>query len=268
MSTSARILSVLLLFAAGCSRPAPVAIRVLSYNIHHGEGTDGKLDLERIAGVIRASGADLVAFQEVDRGVERTARVDQPGRLGELTGMQPIFEKNIPYQGGEYGNAILSRLPVESHQNHYLPQSRPGEQRGLLEARVRVAGRSLLFFATHFDYHSDDGERMASAAMVRRMVNERPGQPIILAGDINATPDNRVLAELYDFLLETCPADTNALTFPAGKPDRRIDYILYTPGTGLQPVDYRVLDEPVASDHRPVLVTFLVQQEASMLRSE
>ena len=52
-------------------------LRVLSYNIHHGEGTDGKLDLKRIAKLIRDSKADLVALQEVDKKVSRSQGVDQ-----------------------------------------------------------------------------------------------------------------------------------------------------------------------------------------------
>jgi endonuclease/exonuclease/phosphatase family metal-dependent hydrolase len=47
--------------------PAETTVTVMSFNIHHGQGTDGVLDLERIARVIRASGADIVGLQEVDR---------------------------------------------------------------------------------------------------------------------------------------------------------------------------------------------------------
>jgi len=132
------ILAVLTL--TGCVSEHPVTVRVLTYNIHHGEGMDGQIDLERIAAVIRETEADLVALQEVDRGVERTSRADQPGHLGELAGMHAVFEKNIAYQGGEYGNAVLSRFPVEHHQNHHLPRLLPNEQRGLLEVHVRAGG--------------------------------------------------------------------------------------------------------------------------------
>ena len=62
----------------GCSEPGATRLRVLSYNIHHGEGLDGRIDLERIASVIRASEADLVALQEVDQSTERSGGVDQP----------------------------------------------------------------------------------------------------------------------------------------------------------------------------------------------
>lgn len=180
------------LLSTGCTPRKPVMLRVLTYNIHHGEGMDGRVDLERIAGVIRQADADLVALQEVDRGVERTARVDQPAQLAALTGMQAVFERNIEYQGGDYGNAVLTRLPIIRHQNHFLPPSLPKEQRGMLEVHVSVSGRALIFLATHFDYHPDDGERLASAKVVREFVDGHPGLPVILAGDLNARPDSAV----------------------------------------------------------------------------
>jgi endonuclease/exonuclease/phosphatase family metal-dependent hydrolase len=248
---------------SGCAiddsdRPAPT-LRILSYNIHHGEGMDGMIDLERIAAVIKASGSDLVALQEVDKGVKRTDRVDQPSVLAELTGMHVVFEKNINYQGGEYGNAVLSRFPVKRYENHPLPQSIPGEQRGLLEVHVEAEGRAVVFFATHFDYHEDNGERLASADMLRGLVENQRGKAVVVAGDLNARPDSRVIEKVDAYLDDThstTPQADPGYTFPANEPDRRIDYILYTPGSDLSAVQSRVIDEAVASDHRPLLVVF------------
>ncbi len=107
-------------------------LRVVSYNIHHGVGVDGRVDLERIARVILSVDADLVALQEVDCNTKRTNLVDQPARLASLTKMQVVFGDNIPYQGGRYGNAVLSRLPIVRHENHALPSFYEGEQRGVL----------------------------------------------------------------------------------------------------------------------------------------
>lgn len=90
--------------------PAPaLTLRVLSYNIHHGRGTDNQVDLARIAKVISDSQADLVALQEVDHGTRRTGGVDQTSELGRLTGMHSQFCKQIDYDDGEYGQALLSR---------------------------------------------------------------------------------------------------------------------------------------------------------------
>ena len=232
-------------------------LRVLSYNIHHGAGMDGKLDLERIAGVINSVSPDLVCLNEVDKGVERSRRIDEPARLGELTGMQPVFEQNIPFQGGQYGNAVLSRLPIRSWRNHHLPQSLPKEQRGMLEVHVNAFGVPLVFLATHFDYHPDDGERMASAEYAQRLIAELPSGPVILAGDLNATPESRVLEKMRSFLADCCcQGDDPGFTFPADKPDRRIDYIMHNRHPALRCLSVEVLSEAVASDHRPILATF------------
>lgn len=246
--------------ATGCASPDPAAIRVLTYNIHHGEGMDGRIDLDRIADVICGTEADLVALQEVDRGVERTERVDQPRRLGGLTGMHVVFEKNIEFQGGEYGNAVLSRFPVERHENHYLPRLHANEQRGLLEVHVRAGGRRIIFIATHFDHHPEDRERLASVAVLRDLVEQRADRPVIVAGDLNAVPNSKVMRQAGEFLCDTFEVSGRpGFTFPADKPTRRIDYILKNRHPGLRCVDRRVIAEAAASDHRPVLAMFTVE---------
>src|SRR6266571_8013591 len=116
--------SLLGLLFTGCqSGPkgkASKTFRVMTYNIHHGEGLDGKVDLLRIAELIKREGADLVALQEVDKGVERTARRDFPDELAALTGLTCVFSNNYHYQGGEYGNAVLTRFPVKRWSNTHF----------------------------------------------------------------------------------------------------------------------------------------------------
>ncbi|MCA9127909.1 MAG: endonuclease/exonuclease/phosphatase family protein, partial [Planctomycetales bacterium] len=116
----------------------PIRLRVLSYNIHHGEGVDRKLDLERIAKVILSVKPDVVALQEVDRNVKRSEGVDQPKELARLTEMNVIFGANIELQGGHYGNALLSRFPNVQNKNHLLPNIGDGEQRGVIEATIET----------------------------------------------------------------------------------------------------------------------------------
>jgi endonuclease/exonuclease/phosphatase family metal-dependent hydrolase len=270
-----KYLCLLLLLLTACSytdrtsgdgRAGTQDLRVLSYNIHHGEGMDGKLDLERIAEIIKSVDPDLVALQEVDKGTERTDRVDQPAVLAELTGMHVVFEQNIPYQGGEYGNAVLSRVPVERYTNHMLPQLTPDEQRGMLEVHIKHAGRPIVFYATHFDYHGDDNERLASADMLRDLIQQQKTKTIIVAGDLNTRPDSAVMAKVTAFLVDAHdqandPGVDPAYTYPADTPDRRIDYVMHPTNAGLSATESRVMDEPVASDHRPLLTVFEMTDE-------
>src|SRR4051812_49168782 len=112
MTTKFRLFFLVLCFAAGaanCSAELPRELRVITYNIHHGEGTDGKIDLERIAKLLLAEKPDFVSLNEVNQGVEPPHGIDPPAEMARLTGMTAVFEKNIDYQGGKYGNAILSR---------------------------------------------------------------------------------------------------------------------------------------------------------------
>jgi endonuclease/exonuclease/phosphatase family metal-dependent hydrolase len=227
-------------------------LRVLTYNIHHGAGVDGKLDLERIAAVIRSASPDVVALQEVDQGTMRTNGVKQAEELSRLTDMQAVFGKNIDYEGGDYGNAVLTKLPMQSHENVALPTfDDDGEQRGLLIVELGTpSGEPIVFVSTHLDHRPPDDERMMSAHIINNRLS-REERPIILAGDLNATGDSRVLARLSEKWQNA--SDEETATVPVGKPRRQIDYVLFRPANRWRVVEVSVLDERVASDHRPLL---------------
>ena len=108
-----RALPLLMLMWVGCVAPnrpiqEPTTLRVMSYNIKHGYGMDGKIDFERIAAVIRKQNPDVVTLQEVDKAVSRSGGIDTAQHLGQLLGMTHHFAKFMDYQGGEYGLAGLS----------------------------------------------------------------------------------------------------------------------------------------------------------------
>ncbi len=227
-------------------------LRVLSYNIHHGEGVDRQLDLPRIANVIKSVKPDLVALQEVDQGTERTNKVDQPAELARLTGMDIVFGGNIRYQGGDYGNAVLSRLPISRHNNHLLPRFDDGEQRGVLEVEVEMPGgyATLLFLATHLDHRAGDRERVASARAINELAADKTSWPAVLAGDLNDVPDSQTLREFE--AMWTRANEKMLPTIPVDQPTRQIDFILFRPAERWKAIEVQVLDEAVASDHRAI----------------
>ena len=205
---------------------APKTLRVLTYNIHHGEGLDKKLDLPRIAAVIKSTNPDLVAIQEVDLNTKRTNNVDTPAELAKLTGLHAYFAKAMDYQGGAYGQLLLSKHPLEGTKTHLLPPAEQGvEPRIMAEAHVKIGNTSIAFFGTHLDARD------------------------------NARPDSKPLSILTRTFTDPS-AGKNLLTIPAEKPKYQIDYVLYRPKDKLHPVDVKVIEEPVASDHRPVLAVF------------
>jgi endonuclease/exonuclease/phosphatase family metal-dependent hydrolase len=227
---------------------------VLSYNIHHGEGIDGKLDLARIAEIIKSARPDLVALQEVDVETQRSGGIDQAADLSRRTGMQVVFGGNLDYQGGRYGNAVLSRFPILEHRNHALPNPADTEPRGVLEVVVshdgQVGEAQLTFLATHLD-NSDEENRLVSAEWINAFALKRQDSPIILAGDLNAVPGSSVMVEMARSWSPT--GQTPMPTVPVKDPVRQIDYVLYRPAGRWSPVEVRVLPEPVASDHLPIL---------------
>lgn len=243
---------------AGCqSAPkeaAPRTFRVMTYNIHHGAGLDGKVDLERIAEVIKREQADIVALQEVDKGVERTARRDCPAELAALTGMSCVFSNNFRYQGGEYGNAVLTRFPVKRWTNRHYQMLRPGEQRGLLQVVLDVRGRELVFLDTHVDYRGDDAERLSNAVEILEAIQACRGRPMILCGDFNDTPGSRTHQKIAQQFTDTWTAvgSGDGFTIPVEKPRKRIDYIWIAKDSGLEAVQVWV-PKSEASDHLPVV---------------
>jgi endonuclease/exonuclease/phosphatase family metal-dependent hydrolase len=235
-------------------------IRVMTYNIHHAEGVDGKIDLLRISDLIKRERADIVALQEVDQGVERTQKRDLPAELAELTGMTCIFSNNFHYEGGQYGNAVLTRFPVKRWTNLHYKMVRPGEQRGLLQLVLEIDGREVLFMNTHVDFRPDDAERWSNAGEIEQLLPQYRGLPIFMCGDFNDTPGSRTcrrIAEKFDDAWMRA-GQGDGFTIPSGSPRKRIDYIWISKGESIEPIKLWV-PKTEASDHLPVVGEFRIR---------
>ena len=234
----------------------PVTLRVLSYNIHYGQGNDGVYDLERLAAVIQQAKPDLVALQEVDVGVLRSGRVHQARRLAELTGMAVRFGPTQHYEGGLFGNAVLTHLPIKDVHIQPLPYSestteRTTYPRGAIQVTVQLKDRSPLhFISTHFQ-HNVPEDRVLEAKAINQHFAADDGVPVILAGDMNATPDAEPISILRSKWTNAIDA-TAMPSAPSSKPTSRIDYVFFR-GAGLKLIHSEVIAASMASDHRPVL---------------
>ena len=247
-AVTAAFLLVSVVAAAG---EADTTLRVLSYNIHHGRGIDGLVDLPRIAAVIRGCQADIVFLQEVDDRTERTGRVDQTAELARLTGLHGEFGHQIDYQGCRYGQALLSRTPLTHPQVHVLPGDSSSETRIAFSASTERANRAIVIVGTHL-HHLDSEVRLAQAQAIASL--DLGAGPIMLGGDFNAGPDSPPLAALLETWESAIPEPLP--TYPAATPTRQIDSIRFRPAGVLEPRAAHVLDEPVASDNRPILEVF------------
>lgn len=225
---------------------------MVSYNIRHARGIDEAVDLERTAAVLRALAPDLVGLQEVDREVERSGRVDQAAELGRILGMTPVFGAFMPYQGGHYGMAILSGLPVVRSWEIELPEGE--EPRIALAAElVLPAGDTIVAVNVHFDWIDEDGDRFRQASALTRALDALP-YPWILLGDFNDEPGSRTLALFQERATEAAKPEGRSFTFSTDDPRKEIDFVFAAPASGWEVREARVVDEPTASDHLPVLV--------------
>ncbi|MFW6164286.1 MAG: endonuclease/exonuclease/phosphatase family protein [Planctomycetota bacterium] len=252
---------LILTFALGMALPVARAgerpkLRVLTYNIHHGEGSDERLDLARIARIIRHAEPHLVALQEIDNKTRRTNHVDQAAELARLTDLRAAFGKAIDYQGGQYGNAILSRWELRDVKTHALPHVPKREARCALAATVTPGGGlpNLLFVSTHLQNGPKAiKDRIRQAKRLNQLLVNDDDIPTIVAGDLNAVPFDPSFRLLASHWLNASGVNPPA-TCPADQPRWPIDHVLLRPATRWRIAGVTVLEEPVASDHRPLLV--------------
>nr|WP_245975491.1 endonuclease/exonuclease/phosphatase family protein [Amycolatopsis palatopharyngis] len=235
----------------------------MSFNIHHGAGVDGRLDLRRIADVVKTARVDVLALQEVDRHwSERSEFVDQAAWLADALDMHAVYGANLdrdPVEAGQprrqYGTAILSAVPILDSENISLPKYEGHEQRGLLRARIVVRGTVAQIYNTHLQ-HNDAAERLEQAQAIKQLIAERD-EPAILLGDLNALPDAPEIRTLLEGLVDTWEAGGSGegWTYPSQAPDRRIDYILTSADIGTRSATVVTSD---GSDHLPVRAEVLL----------
>jgi endonuclease/exonuclease/phosphatase family metal-dependent hydrolase len=248
-------------FHSGSASLPDRSLRVMTYNIEAGNG-----NLDRIADVIRTSGAQIVALQEVDvHWAERSNFTDEAQALATSLGMQMRFAPIYHFPGSdstkpprEYGVALLSRYTIEGWVNHELSRLStqqqnpiPAEMPGFLEATINFRGTRIRVFNTHLDYRSDPRVRQQQVLETLRYIGES-STPTLLFGDLNAPPDAPELQPLRARLRDAWPAPAGAgFTYPSNAPVRRIDYVLTSPHFLVR--DAKV-PETIASDHRPVVI--------------
>lgn len=230
---------------------AQSGLTIMTYNIHHGKDADDHDQLIKIAEVIQQSGADIVGLQEVDSVCLRSGRTDQAKKLAELTGMYYAFVRHIPFEGGAYGIALLSKYSIRGIKNHRLPIASdiPGETRAFLTARIKISKqKKWLIGVAHLDYRDATSRKKQAEQIID--IFKQSSLPGILVGDLNAMPAQGETAGILSFFQDTQPDDS--FTYPAIQPSKKIDYILIRQSHPVSVLKQEVI--PVSySDHRPVI---------------
>jgi endonuclease/exonuclease/phosphatase family metal-dependent hydrolase len=253
-------------------------MRLLTYNIHHFEGLDGRFDFDRFERVFRSVGADLIGLNEVFHPLYRAQQGEERPleRWAQRLGFSFVFGQNLRVEGkplgGAYGNALLSRYPIRRWTNHPLPREPRGpreriEPRGLLEAEVETESHRLTVFVTHLHHGEPEALRVAQMETILEHLRACP-HPHLLMGDLNdlspADPDSPPeRTEAIALLLRAGYVDAfqQAGTGPSGtipvpEASRRIDFIFLSPDLAPSLRSAAVWRHPlteVASDHYPVM---------------
>lgn len=255
-------------------------ITIANFNIAGGLRKH-KVNLDLVAKAIKSMNADIVTLEEVDQGTLRSDNTDQAKIIAEKTGMYYTFGKATEMQGGNYGNAILSKYPIEKTKVFPLP-SGDYEQRALMLSKINIPGfdSPIYVFNTHFDWHEEDDVRMSQARFINSIIfddldldDEFPNLAtgiMLLAGDFNSVKSDRVVKELQKYWNLVYQDNVDTRTWPAGNPGLDLDHIFTSrnqvwrigkitiPNNG---EEWNGIKWPLVSDHIPVIATLeLVEQ--------
>lgn len=223
---------------------APASFTVMSFNMHHGEGMDGKVDILRIAELLQHENADIIALQEVDRYRLRSGFVDQARELSEMLGMHMVYSPSLTYKVGQYGMAVLSRYPIVDSSWTLLPGNL--ETRSLLMTTVQIGSEPVHVATTHLGLSGED--RKLQLTRVSELLPDKKG-PLVVVGDFNMEED-AFPVKMNSMSLEDVPLSKDSQgTFASGQ---RIDYIF----SNVKNFGSAWTIPTIFSDHFPVIARF------------
>jgi len=240
----------------------PGTLRVMSYNVHSCLGMDGRIAPERIARIVSRYQPDVIALQELDVGRERTDGVDQVRLIAQALDLGHMFHPTVHVEGEEYGDAVLTHLPVVSCRTGVLPTldyRRELEPRGVLWLTVMVDECQVQILNTHLGLSSAEQRVQVDELMSDRwLANPGCSGPTILCGDLNATPRSETLRRFGMTMAESqslLPDSVRNNTFSGRAPYWCIDHVLVRDIKRVMGVQVANTElTRLASDHLPLIV--------------
>ncbi len=254
-----RMSILLILLITACDTTKKIAsnneFTLLTYNIHHANppSKPGVIDIDAICNVLKLANADVIALQEVDVRTNRSDNIDEAKEIAKQLGMSYHFFKAIDHDGGDYGLAILSKLPMKNPQTIALPQVEKAEQRILALVQVKVKNKWVYIANTHLDALRSHKNRLAQMQFIMNKTSAIK-LPILLCGDLNSLPTSEAIGILDKHFTRTC-LDDCLPTVPQTTPRNTIDYVAIK-NSSWQQKSIEVIEETYASDHRPIKVIF------------
>lgn len=236
-------------------------VKVLSFNILHGRTMKGDFNLDIIAKVITDADPDFVALQEVDYKTNRAQKYDLVTELGWRTKMAPLYARAMHYDGGEYGEGVLSKYTFLSTRNVPLPHIPGDEPRTALEVTtILPSNDTITFIGTHLDHLKEETNRIMQAKEINKVFSSNQ-HPTILAGDLNAVPGSETMTILEGFWTASYDKDNPQPTYSSENPEQKIDYVLYYPKHRWKVLERKTICDTIASDHCAYLVTLQLLDE-------
>ncbi len=161
-------------------------LKIITFNVAHGKGMDGKVDIVRQAELIKEYQPDIVFLQEIDMYTKRAGETNQIYEFSQQLGLPYCsMESNITLEEGYYGDGIISRFPINFSTNYLMPLTDINhEQRGILCNRVSFGTTKINLFSVHLSTYED--ERILAAKEINRILHKiDKSELIIMGGDFN-----------------------------------------------------------------------------------
>ncbi len=251
------LLAIGLFSFSACNQQQTIDLKIMSYNIRHGEGMDTIINLSRSANIIKSIAPDLCGLQEVGHFCSRTDSIGQTNFLVQSTSMVGTFGKFMDYQKGEYGMATLVDKPIRSTKNLQLPDGKY-EPRTSIVHEVQIADGCIIAFANvHFEWidgkEGSDNRLKQAKALVKYL--DSLNRAAIITGDFNCTPDSPTMQYFARQGFVFVEKGEDKLSFQGGS-KKEIDHLIYRDFGKVQFAmkSIQLLDEPLVSDHRPLVV--------------
>lgn len=228
----------------------PASVKIMSYNIRHGQGMDNEVDLDRTISVIREVAPDILILNEVDQGNIRTWFAMQAKEVAEALNMNYFFS---PTEGTtNYGNAVLSRTPIKESFGVDLPVVEDGiRQRGAAVIVTSIGDREFMVVGTHLGLGGST-QLKAELDAVHDIYKSR-NYPTIIGGDFNKTL-SQLRTAAPEFIEELGSVNNqigvNLKTYPSNTPTMQIDYILASSEFQTKSAEVKTSE---ASDHLPII---------------
>ncbi len=242
----------------------PKRVKLLHFNINHGENEAGTYDLKQIIEIIKTQDPDFVTLADIDDKAVRTYRESQARKIAGNLSMIFTFGKTNKVEGGWTGNAILSKYPLIHAENQFL-KTKNTKNQALLYAVFEAGEKNIHLFSTELSKISETAEKQTQEVVdkiVETMTQNAVNAPLFFTGSLNLPQNHLSIKGLKNYLGNATSdlAHSRRKTYPASDPEHQYDYIFFRKNSTLAKKEIiNTQQTRRASDHLPVLAEFILK---------